>query len=481
MFFAVCSRDINNKTITADEAYSKVFGQEDWGFFQARDGWICPECDQPVFLKGPHERVGKTFSFVVQAHFCHHSAAAAASCALFKAGGTRGQNQAEAIYADRKQSLRRFFAGVPETADFVAALLGGEEDAIREAARDIGLKHKEYRQHAASTDLSRGHADLTAELILERLGRVDSFLAGVFVLGADHKRKVRAGFLAEKGRKNRLRSLFIEFGRNRKKYFKLLAESNLLEEHDNAISHLASQLATEIEIAKQEEGMTHHGMALRILDEVMIKLGLTEPGEWPGNYLQYLHALPVLGSRLKDFEPLNMAHFQGVRLMARVAQEKTKVAIPSRLPPIRITTSRKLLVEARVIDQLVAEGSKLNGRTSFIRPGPGAEQNYYLAIPGNQCILLTSSLHTNLVKGSRPHHLEAQEILGDPELPEMLWENRIMLPPECVISDGVIINKQVLQSLRQAIEKLFGSCDRWRKGGLRYRRVKLGLRISASQ
>jgi hypothetical protein len=59
------------------------------------------------------------------------------------------------------------------------------------------------------------------------LGRVDSFLAGVFVLGADHKRKVRGGFLAVKGRKNRLRSLFIEFGRNRKQYFQLLAESNL--------------------------------------------------------------------------------------------------------------------------------------------------------------------------------------------------------------------------------------------------------------
>ena len=481
MFVAVCSRDKNKETITADEAYSKVFREEDWGFFQVRDGWVCPKCEQPVFLKGPHERVGKTFSFVVQAHFCHHSAAAAANCALFKAGVSRGQSEAEAIYVDRKQSLRRFLAGLPETADFVAALLRGEEEVIREASRDIGLKRSEYHQHAATISLSRGNVDLTAHLIHEHLERVDSFLAGVFVLGADHKRKVRDGFLAVKGRKNRLRRLFIEFGRNHKKYFQLLAESNLMPEHDNVVSQLASQVATEIEVAKQEGGTTHHGMALKLLDDALVELGLTEPGEWPSNYLQYLHSLPVPGNRLKDFQPLNTTHFQGLQITPKAAQVKNTVMRASRLPPIRITSSRRLLVEARVIDQLVTESFKLNGSTSFLKPNPSEEDNYYLAIPGDQCILLASSLHTNLVKGSKPHHLEANEILGDTELPKMLWENRIMLSPECEMREGVFIKEEALQLLREAIEKTFGNCDRWRKGGLRYRRVKSGLRISTKQ
>ena len=481
MFVAVCSREKNKETITADEAYSKVFREEDWGFFQARDGWVCPECEQPVFLKGPHERVGKSFSIVVQAHFCHHSAAAAANCELFKAGGARGQSEFEAIYADRKQSLKRFFAGVPETADFVAALLGGEEEAIREAARDIGLVRRQYRQHAATINLSMGHADLSAQLIHEHLERVDSFLAGVFVLGAVHKRKVQGGFLAVKGRNNRLRRLFVEFGKNHKKYFKLIAESNLMHEHDNVVSQLTSQVATEIEVAKQEGGTTHYGMALKLLDETMVELGLTEPGECPSNYLQYLYALPVLGNRLQDFQPLNTTHFQGLKIKPKAVQAKNALTTASRLPPIRITSSRRLLVEARVIDQLSTEGSKLNGSTSFLKPSPSEGENYYLAIPGDQCILLTSSLHTNLAKGSTPHHLEAKEILGDTELPEMLWENRIMLSPECDMREGVFIKEESLQLLREAIEKTFGGCGRWRKGGLHYRRVKSGLRISTKQ
>lgn len=478
MFVAVCSRDKNKKTITADEAYSKVFKEEDWGFFQARDGWVCPECEQPVFLKGPHERIGKTFSFVVQAHFCHHSAAAAANCALFKAGGTRGQNQAETIYADRKQSLRRFFAGVPETADFVAALLGGEEEVIREAARDIGIKRREYRQHAATIDLSRGYADLTAQLIHERLGRVDSFLAGVFVLGADHKRKVRGGFLAVKGRKNRLRSLFIEFGRNRKQYFKLLEESNLMKEHDNAVYQLASQVATEIEAAKQEGGTTYHGMAPRLLDDVIVKLDLTEPGEWPSSYLQYLHALPVLGCRLQNFQPLNTNHYQGLQITPRAVQPKNTVTTTPRLPPIRITSSRRLLVETRVIDQLATEGSKLNGLTTFIRPKIDAPFNQYIAIPGDKCILLTSTLHAASFGDGNPCSLSQEILQADPELPAMLWDCTITLPPECITSQGVFIQKDALHKLREAATKAFGECNAWGKGGMRYRRVGSGLRIS---
>ena len=137
MFTAICSRLRGQEVITADEAYRKVWQLDDWGAIQSLDGWICPECRQPVFLKGPHERIGKAFSFVVQAHFCHHSAAAAANCALFRAGGAKGQNQADVIYADRRQSLRRFFAEAPETADFLAALLGGEEESLRETLENL--------------------------------------------------------------------------------------------------------------------------------------------------------------------------------------------------------------------------------------------------------------------------------------------------------------------------------------------------------
>lgn len=481
MFTAICSRLSGQEVITADDAYRKVWKLDDWGYVQSRDGWICPECRQPVFLKGPHERVGKADSFVVQAHFCHHSAAAAANCALFRSGGVKRQNQAEAIYSDRKQSLRRFFAGAPETADFLAALLGGEEESLREAARDIGISRREYDQPAKEIEHSTRHSDLTAELIHARLGRVDSFLAGVFVLGADHKAKVRNGFLAVKGRKNRLRSLFIEFGRNRKKYFQLLSEAGLTHEHDVAVSQLASQVATEIEVAKQGRCATYNGMALKLLEDILGELGLVEEGEWPSNYRQYLHALPILGNRLQGFQPINTSLFRLTPVAPIASQAKKADPAIFRLHPIRITSSKRLLVEARVIDQLITQGSKLNGWTSFVCPKPNEDRNSYIAIPGANCILLTSNLCAAPFWEGEPQPLTSEILQADAELPVMIWDRRISLSPQRMTSQGVFIQKDELQDLREAMMSALFGCGEWTRGGMRYRRVNSGLRISTRQ
>jgi len=482
MFVAICSREKNQKTITADEAYSKVFGHDDWGFFQARDGWICPECKQPVFLKGPHERVGKGFSFVVQAHFCHHSAAAAANCALFKTGGRTGQNQAGETYSDRQQSLKRFFSESPNTASFIANLIAREEDALYEAVSEIGFRRRDYYQPAKGIDLHHKLRRHGAESIHEFINQVDSFHAGTLALGVDHRRKVRDGFLAIKGRKNRLRSLFIEFGKNRKKYFQLLSEAGLMKEHDDTASRLFSKTATEIEAAANKKSTTQHGAGLALLDNALCKLGLAEAGERSFNLRQYFHTLPILGNRLEGFETLNSS--PALTLAKEPASKPRQVTsssgIPCALPPIRITR-RGLLVEARIIEQLVSEGSKRNGLTTFLRPEPNAADNHYIVLPGDQCILLTSFLHTNLVKGSKPHPLEEREILSDPDLPKMLWHGHISLSENCEIGHGIFIKKEELAILKNAMETAFGNCEPWRKSGLRYRRVQTGLRISMHQ
>ena len=479
MFNAICSRDKNQKLITADEAYSKVFRHEDWGFFQARDGWICPECKQPVFLKGPHERIGKGFSFVVQAHFCHHSAAAAANCALFQPGGKAGPAKADAIDADRRQSLKRFFSEAPKTADFIADLLRRDEETLHEAASDIGFRRHDHLQSAKSIDISRGYADLTARSIHDRLSQVDSFLAGVFALGEDHRRKVRGGFLAIKGRKNRLRSMFIAFGRNRKKYFQLLDEAGLMQDHDVAASRLVSQAATEIESLQHEDGSTHHGMALKLLDNVLLKLDLAEPNEWSSNFLQYLHALPILGNSLQGFELLNSTPLQRAVKQAKAGEKLSRNPptrkIPS--PPVRITR-KGLLIETKVIDKLVSEGSKRNGFTTFLKPNPSVSENHYIAIPGDQCILLTSFFHTNGVKGGRTRPIEKSGIENDKELPKMLWGDQILLPRDCDLGNSIFIKKKNLMILKNAIEAHFGSSCYIHKGGLHYRRLTSGLRIS---
>jgi hypothetical protein len=494
MFNAICSRLPGEKPITADEAYRKVWKSEDWGFAQTRDGWRCPECRQPVFLKGPHERTGKTYSFVVHAHFCHHSAAAAANCAMYRASGGRGQSQLERISNDRKQSLYRFFQGVDDIVDYIAALLRAEEDILRSAARDVGAKQPPLIHLASDTQSADEHVGRSAAQIHAHLDRFDGFLAGVTALGGEKNPSIRNGFQAVSGPKNKLRSLFIEFGRNRKCYFDLVAKAGLFEEHDKSVSVLMSQAVTEIEVARQEKSSTYHGMIISVLESILSKLSLSCNHDPLISYLFYLQSFPVLGQRLQDFRlvrtrnedflvnhgfrPLNPHVFPVFKdLPAKVAIRQ----IPSRplvLPPIRITGARRLLVEARVIERLVAEGSKLDGKSTFIRPGQSNLDNSYFILPGNGCLLLTSSLHSGVSEDRAPRALSIDTLHGDPELPEMIWEGGILLPPDRETSQGVFVNKDELINAYDLIKGLFGGWAGWEKGGLRYRRVRSGLRIS---
>lgn len=522
MFNAICSRLPGEITITADEAYRKVWKSDDWGFTQAREGWRCPECRQPVFLKGPHERTGKMYSFVVHAHFCHHSAAAAANCAMYRASGARGKSQSEQINDDRKQSLRRFFQGVDDMADYVALLLRAEEDLVRLAARDAGVKRSHLTYLATDAQSAEEHVGLGAAQIHVQLNRFDGFLAGVAVLGVDKNPSIRNGFKAVSGPKNRLRSLFVEFGRNRKRYFDILAETGLFDEHDRTVSILMSQAVTEIEAARQEQTPTYHGAIISVLESILAKLSLSCNHDLLASYLVYLQSFPVLGQRLQvfrpvrlgnedflindGFKPLNQDIFPSIIALTRSevvsqASSGSTIAPPIRSikphtrrelvrqvssvatipPPVRITGSRRLLVESRVIEQLASEGSKLNGKSTFIRPGATGASNFYVVIPGNGCLLLTSSIHSDTFKQEAERSLSPDIVDGDSELPEMIWEARIQIPSDREMTQGVFIDKDELYELLESTKRSFQGWAGWKKGGLRYRRVSSGLRISMTK
>lgn len=475
MFTAICSRK-HGRPITADEAYRMVWKSSDWGYFQAIDGWVCPECKQPVFLKGPHERVTKLYSFAVQAHFCHHSAKAAADCTLYADGGKPGNGQSDQIHQDRGQSLARFFAEYPEMTRFLASLLSTEEELLRGAAGDIGIREPEYMQLTQSNDFDgRVNVDMSAQSIYARLEGVDSFLAGVHVLGASHKNRIPNSFLAVKGRKNSLRRTFLQFGKNRKHYFQLLRDSGLMQEHDAVAARLVSQVATAFSKAKRESRATYWGVITKNLDNILREVGLLELGEPPCSYVQYLHALPFLGDRFPDFAHL----VPGVP----VVDSGCSTSVPSRpkpLPPIRITSSRRLLVENRVIKDLEYQGSKPNGATLFLRPCGNEDRNSYVVIPGDGCILLTSTMYATPGWRGAPWPLSAAIIQADPGLPEMLWDARITLSCKSMDATGVFIQKENLQILQRSIIAAFGGDVVWPRNAIEYRKVRSGLRIEVN-
>ncbi|WP_159816098.1 hypothetical protein [Cyanobium sp. Copco_Reservoir_LC18] len=184
MFEAICSRAPGQIRITADEAYSKVYRLEDWGSVQVRDGWICPECRQPVFLKRLHERMSKNHSFVVQAHFCHHTAAAALQCDLFKSGGSRNYSRQAADHRARMQSLTRFLGNVRREPNHLEELLFAEEEIILEVASTLGASGRDGVYPMQAHIMYRMEASLPSSAqLLKAYSSIDSFQAGILALG----------------------------------------------------------------------------------------------------------------------------------------------------------------------------------------------------------------------------------------------------------------------------------------------------------
>jgi hypothetical protein len=476
MFLAVCSRDKNKKTITADEAYSKVFREDDWGFFQARDGWVCPECEEPVFLKPPHERYAKEYSYVVQAHFCHHSTKAAAQCALYKAASHQGGlGESERIHADRKQSLKRFLTAYPQQADYISELLGIEEEYLRNAAKGVLAKQVTSYRQADGILKSDPIGQVRAAQTHYRLQQLDNFLAGVLSLGLGSKTRVCRGFVATKRRRGDVRSLIAKFGSNRKEYFSAVMQNGLEKEHDQLAELLMSHISTDIERSSSEGLPTYHGMPSALLEAVLDSTSLVETGEEPPDYANYILSLPLLGSRIQGFHAIGEASLIPPR-NASLAEQSQSLVTPLQIPPVRFTKKGTLFIDEIIIQKLIREGSKLDGFTHFVRPRSRPSLNCYLLIPGDNCILLTSSIHAD---PTSPHGSTGicQEILSaaDCELPVMLWDKRICLLHR---EKHVKADRAGVIHLINAINNEFGIKCTLDKGGRKYRRIHSGIRIT---
>ncbi|MBW4531839.1 MAG: hypothetical protein KME02_14235 [Aphanothece saxicola GSE-SYN-MK-01-06B] len=474
MFEAICSQTPEQRRITADEAYSKVFRLEDWGSVQVRDGWSCPECSQPVFLKGPHERIKKSHSYVVQAHFCHHSAAAAEKCELYKSGGSRIDSQVNTAYSSRMQSLTRFVSNVLERPGHLEDQLFAEEEVLLETASALGASPDHNFEGTGQLYFQVRSTCLSAARLLKTYAALDNFQIGILALGADQNEGLQSGYLAEKGRANCLRRLFIKFGKNRKHYFQALAKAGLLPMHDQVGERLIKILSKD-NTASAARGLPPFS-SLEILGSILLNARAINPGDLSLNHLQYVFSLPLLSDRISGFEKIELDH--AALGDDDLQAESTKAR--SSLPPIRLTNRGKLLIESKPLRQMAEEGAEPNHPTSFILPESNPSDNCFLLIPGERCLLLTSSLHINPCGSNSAAPLSSEMLDSDPELPPMLWDQRICLLTPNFKNADIVIDRESFLSVINAMKNAFGDSCRIEKGGLKHRRTRSGLQITIS-
>lgn len=372
------------------------------------------------------------------------------------------------------QSLTRFVGNVLEHPGHLEDQLFAEEEVLLETASALGASPDHYFEGTGQLYFQVRSTCLSAARLLKTYAALDNFQIGILALGADQNEGLRSGYLAEKGRANCLRRLFIKFGKNRKHYFQALAKAGLLPMHDQVGERLIKILS------KDNTASTARGLppfsSLEILGSILLNARAINPGDLSLNHLQYVFSIPLLGDRISGLEKIELDH--AALDDDDLQTESTKARIS--LPPIRLTNRGKLLIENKPLRQLVKEGAGLNQPTSIILPDSNSANNCFLLIPGEKCLLLTSSLHIESCGSNSAAPLSSEMLDSDPELPPMLWDQRVCLLTPNFNNADIVIDRESVLSAINAMRSTFGDSCRIEKGGLKYRRVRSGLQITIS-
>jgi hypothetical protein len=472
MFKAICSRRPDKKVITADEAFSQVSRLDDWGCVFVRDGWRCLECGQPVFLKGPHERLKKDHSYHVQAHFCHHSAVAAEQCELYKSGKSRPSSLSDTVFNERLQSLRRFLDTEVSPGGFLEELLLREEEVLLEPSTELGIGRGCSAELLGKMNLQRRPTCFSAADLFKAFTQLDNFQSGVFALGMGQSSELKTGFLAERGRRNCLRRLFVKFGKNRKRYFAMISVEGLERAHDSEARRLIGTCSKGA--AACEERDLPPLSSLSRLGSALIEAHAVAPNSLSLDCLQYLYSLPLLGDRLIGFER--------VVLDAAVLEQEDHLGAASQKvqnssPSARFTSRGKLVIGSKPLRQFVEERSESDGSTTIVLPGPHLTDNYFVVVPGEGVLLLTSNLHSIHSEGPDLVLLTADMLAKDSELPSMAWKHRLCLIAAHAMNADIVIDRESVLSLLRASGKELGDSFRVKEVALRSTPVPTGLLV----
>lgn len=216
-------------------------------------------------------------------------------------------------------------------------------------------------------------------------------------------------------------------------------------------------------------------MPSALLEAVLDSSSLVEPGEELPDYTNYILSLPLLGGGIQGFRVIGEDSLISPRSASLVGQSQS-VVTPLQLPPVRFTKKGTLYIDETVIQKLIREGSRLDGLTHFVRPRSHPSLNCYLLIPGHNCILLASSIHSDPTSPNGSTRMCPEILSGaDCELPVMLWDKRICLLHR---EKHVKADRAGVMHLINTINNEFGIKCTFDKGGRKYRRIHSGIRIT---
>lgn len=444
MFYALKSKEKGAPRVTASEAYARLRDCADWGSTQRREGWICPYCRQPVFLKSPHERNLQSSTYQVEAHFCHYSTSDTLLCLLFNPSTTASHSIDRVIQGiDHKQMLSLFYS-LPNGSDLTSWIneeIRNEAFLIAELLDSIGVGSIEDDEETFIWPKPERILPDAPDTLVKSVLHEDDYAAGLRCFGLEACAPLLSGPFAYRGRPNAIRRLFLQAGKSRKEYIRSIIRSGQLTQHISEAAKLAKDLLeSTAQLQSRYKDIT---ASLTLLGMLLMETGLTQSGERCHiNVLGYVYFMPLIKHSMPKLEIVYHKSLKDNRPSKGIEEKPASCSRDA-----FVYKSRKALLIGKDVLIAAACRDEPDGRwRSFLLAGPNqrVSTDTYIAIPVLGGIFLTSRLHCRRLGSGAVGEFEPSRLVDYPLLAGARWAQR----QELLSHDGrVRIDNKSLENL----------------------------------
>ncbi len=443
MLYALKSHEEEFPRISAEAAFGKLNGIPDWGESQRKQGWICPYCRQPVFLKGSHLRQGKGSASRVEAHFSHYSISESWLCLLFNSGASHKSSGELAQGIDHRQALSLFYS-LPSTQDGTSwhnDTITSEAFAAVELLDSLGISSFEEDDRPFIWPLKWRHLPQSPHELIACLESEDIFHIGVRSFGLIKFEPIATGPLSVRGRSNAIRRFFLETGKERKEYFRRIASSGQIESHFS----MASQIARSLIKDTTDRLIWHQGvtaslrlLALLLRDAVFVD----QSHELSVDVCEYIYLLPLVRSHKLRIEIV--AH-KALVPKQRVVATKDEAKIPN--DPSVCKMRKALWIREDALLSISTSPDWRGPRNKSSQQGAVRQQpsdDTYYVLPVANGLLVTSDSLAEVYKFLMSSESNAFLLSKDQRLAKLSWHRLQRLR---LVDGGLRIDNRLLEIL----------------------------------
>jgi hypothetical protein len=442
MLYALKSHEEGLPQISAEDAFSKLKGILDWGESQRTEGWICPYCRNPVFLKGSHVRHRQGSSSRVDAHFSHYSNSDAWLCVLFSPSDLRESSAALAQGVDHRQALSLFYS-LPSPQDSVSwynDAIRSEAFSVVELLDSLGISSLEEDDRPFVWPQRLRCLPQAPQELVARIKDEGFFQLGVRSFGLMHFEPLAQGALSVQGRPNAIRRFFFETGKERKEYFQRIASSGQLVEH----SSLASQLSRSLIDDNGEKLVWSQGvtaslrlMALLLRDAVFSEL----KSALVIDVCTYIYLLPLVRPHKPRIE---IVSHKTLAPKQRVVATEEKAQVPSASSVCKMRKALWIRNEALLAmsKNAMCLGPK-NNSTQPSRARRSALDATYFVVPIPNGLFVTSDSLVEAYRFKLSRESNAFLLTKDQRLAKPSWHRLQELRP---VEGGLRVDNRLLEN-----------------------------------